>query len=122
MGKSILCNDKVSVKSSFFGLCEQVIYLPTGSKMQTEIKEYDLVDADKLQRILNMECELVAKELQKVSVKPCELGNARLEILKSKDGACVMMQLFRYMDFNFEPVTDFVILDGQDAAVVSKLF
>lgn len=122
MAKSVSINNVLTIKKGFLGLSTKAVLKDGGEPVTADVKEYNIVDGDKLQRILNMKQELIAGELQNAKVMPQNMGNARLEAVKSETGNFLMMQLYRFVDFKYKPVTPVIIFNGEEARALGKLF
>lgn len=120
--KALLNNKLFSIKKGFLGLSTTMTYEPTSSKVNAYIIEYNNADAERLERILRMDKEKMVNELATADLKPQDMGNARFEMLKSEDGACFVIQLYRFQDFSYRPVSDAIIIEGEAAATLAKIF
>ncbi len=118
--KALAKSELFTVKKGFLGMGAKMTYVPTGSNVKAEVLEYSLADGEKLERILRMDKEQMVQSLQSAGLKDVHMGNARLEVLKSDDGACVAMQLFRFGDFVFRSASEVIVLEGKDAESVGK--
>ena len=49
-------------------------------------------------------------------------GNYMAEVCASRDGAFLVIQLFQFTRMSYEPVSDVLIFDGDDAKALSPLF
>ena len=86
MAGTVVGDDRIEVKSSFFGLCKTAVYQPTGSKLTAVILEFPQDRAGELNRIMQTpdeELPAVVQETGKLVEK--SLGNVRLEALVSAD-------------------------------------
>ena len=80
MAGTVVGDDRIEVKSSFFGLCKTAVYQPTGSKLTAVILEFPQDRAGELNRIMQTpdeELPAVVQETGKLVEK--SLGNVRLE-------------------------------------------
>lgn len=121
MAKTISTNGVLTIKKGFLGLSTKVVLSNSGETVAADVKEYNIADGDKLQRILNMKHELIANELQNTKIQPQNIGNARLELITSASGSFVMMQLYRFSDFKYKPVTPMITFEGSEAQTIGKL-
>lgn len=120
--KALAKSELFTVKKGFLGMGAKMVYVPTGSNMKAEVLEYSLADGEQLERIMRMDKDQMVKSLQSANLKTADMGNAKLEVLKAEDGACVAMLLLRFTDFSFRPASEIVILEGEDAEAVSKIY
>ena len=107
MAGTVVGDDRIEVKSSFFGLCKTAVYQPTGSKLTAVILEFPQDRA-------------VVQETGKLVEK--SLGNVRLEALISADKQFAAAQLFRYNDLMFHPDGNIRYFEGRAAEAISGLF
>ena len=118
MAGTVVGDDRIEVKSSFFGLCKTAVYQPTGSKLTAVILEFPQDRAGELNRI--MQTPDVVQETGKLVEK--SLGNVRLEALVSADKQFAAAQLFRYNDLMFHPDGNIRYFEGRAAEAISGLF
>ena len=105
MAGTVVGDDRIEVKSSFFGLCKTAVYQPTGSKLTAVILEFPQDRAGELNRIMQTPD-----------------GNVRLEALVSADKQFAAAQLFRYNDLMFHPDGNIRYFEGRAAEAISGLF
>lgn len=123
MAGTVVGDDRIEVKSSFFGLCKTAVYQPTGSKLTAVILEFPQDRAGELNRIMQTpdeELPSVVQETGKLVEK--SLGNVRLEALVSADKQFAAAQLFRYNDLMFHPDGNIRYFEGRAAEAFSGLF
>lgn len=122
MMKSPALSELFKVKKGFLGFGAKVTYVPTESGVTAEVLEYSLADGETLERTLRMPKEQIVEKLKTAKMTPQHMGNARLEVLKTDDGAFLAMQLFRFVDFGFKPVSDIIMLEDADAEAIGKIY
>ena len=82
----------------------------------------DLNDCLRMERLLKQPVDKLANELQqKGKPTPTPVGQYRLEVAAAEDGSFIALQLFRFVDFNYQPVTDTLFYIGADVAKVSAV-
>ena len=96
MAGTVVGDDRIEVKSSFFGLCKTAVYQPTGSKLTAVILEFPQDRAGELNRIM--------------------------QALVSADKQFAAAQLFRYNDLMFHPDGNIRYFEGRAAEAISGLF
>lgn len=122
MAPALSQNQHISFKSSFFGLCQKAVYEPTQSALKSDIREYTPTDGERLERLLALPLDKLNKALEEQSAPASvPIGQYCLETCVSADGQFAAVQLFRFSDFSYKPVSDFVAWEGKDAAIVKKL-
>ncbi len=121
MTKLIPNNGLFIVKKGFLGFGTKTMLKDSGCPVSVVVKEYNPADGDKMERVLNMERSKMAEELSKADIQTTDMGNAKLEVIKSDDGTFLMMQLFRFSDFKYRPVSEVITITGPDADRIGKL-
>lgn len=123
MAYTISTDARISVKKSLFGLSTTLIYNPTGSIVDARVVELTSADGNHLR--WNILCAS-AGDLQRIignfQPKPVNNGNYLAELCMSRDGEFLAIQLLRFSTLNYEPVTDVLIYEGDDARALAKLF
>lgn len=114
------CNN-ITIKKSF--LSTKVLYAPTQSPVRVVISEYSPSEGERVQRLLEMTPEKMAADIaQKGKPTTGANGNFRLEACVSDDRQFCAIQLFRYVDFIYQPLFEPRILQGKDAECITKIF
>ncbi len=122
MGKSVTKHPNISIQTSFFGLCTTRIYTPTGSKVRPLTHDYSPETGRILESILDCDKNQLEAMLQRKSeIAETTLGNMRLEVALSDDHQFVAVQLFRFVNLLFEPVTDVKFYEGREAELIAGL-
>ena len=88
----------------------QLIYVPTESVIIAGSFYLDSLQLERVKRDL-----LDHPEADLSDVKFVKSGNTRLDYVVSRDGNFVGAQLFQYIPYNFEPVTDVVCYEDEQA-------
>lgn len=116
MAEELLANPHISVRKSFFGMVTDYIYTPTGGKIKVVQKIYNSGDGDAIKGMLSLGAEGLKKELKgKGLPEPVNIGNMQFNICYSSDFQFVAMQMEKFVDFFYKPVTDLVVAEGDDA-------
>lgn len=107
MAAAISSNSDVNVSNSFFGLREKATYLPTGSRIAVTVQEYSPENGDRLARLLNGTFDKIEEATDHgTKIMQTAIGNVRAEICHSSDEQFLAVQLFRFADFRYHPLTD----------------
>ncbi|BCS85953.1 hypothetical protein prwr041_18460 [Prevotella herbatica] len=123
MADAIFSNDKITLKKSFMGFGNSVVYTPTGSKIKAIGEEYSQDAGNKIEAVINAKDEnLEAAVKEATGVKSAAMSSIRLEGCISDDHEFVALQLLAYKDFRYSPITDVRIYEGKSAEIVSRLF
>lgn len=123
IAKAVVSNPNISIQNAFFGLVQRVVYTPTQSPVDIITEEYTPEQGERLRRLLSLSPAKMSEELSK-GQKPqsTSVGPYRLEVCLSRDRRFAAMQLFRYAGIDFESVSDYRCLVGEEAAVIAQLF
>lgn len=122
MWNDICADTRVCISNSWFGLKTVVKCASTGSVIEPKRVQLDLQDGVQLQRILHASSENLAKAVEDFHLKESYNGQYLLETCISKDGTFVAMQLLQFKSIDYEPVTDVLIYEGEEAKVISRIF
>ncbi len=122
MAAAISAYNNVIIQKTLFGLSQKVVYTPTGSRVRVRVFEYAPAEGEKMARLLSLPPEKIEAEM-KTTGKPqsTDIGHYRLEACFSCDSQFCAIQLFRFGDFKYMPVTDTLFYEGSDAQIVTKL-
>lgn len=123
MGRAILGHIHVATKKSFFGLKKTGIYTPTMSPIEVRIYDFNQDLGKRIEKMLNSpedKLEETIKEIGKIN--SVTIGNVQLEVCLSQDHQFAALQLFRYAELMYHPVTDVKFYEGGKAALISTLF
>ena len=122
MWDSICTNNHISIHKSMFGLRTTAVYNPTGSIIDARVLEFTSADGEEIKRILLASSEERAKAIAGFRPKPITNGNYLAEVCTSRDGAFLAVRLQQFSILNYEPVTDVLIFEGDDAEGIGILF
>lgn len=113
-------DNRIEIKKSLFG--QKALYQPTQSPIDVEVLEYAPDAGARMERLLTLSTDKLMAELQtKEAPKSTPVGQFRLEVCRSKDGAFAAVQLFRFADFTYHVASELKLLEGADVALVEKL-
>lgn len=123
MAAAVAANKNIEIKKTFFGLKTQVIYTPTGSPVDCYRKEYAPDAESSLGKMLDNTGEKLAEVAKNVAdIKEVDMGNVRLEAALSRDHQFAALQIVKFTNFNYLPVSEVKFLEGADAAAVATVF
>lgn len=122
MWNNICADTRISVSKSLFGLRTTAVYTPTNSVIDVQTIELSPSDGERLRRLLNTPREDLAKAIGDFRPKPVANGNYMAEVISSRDGAFLAVLLQQFMRMSYEPVTDVLIFEGNDAKTFKQLF
>ncbi len=122
MWNDICADARIYISNSWFGLKTIVKCASTGSVIEPKKVQLDQQDGDRLQRILRTSSENLNQAVENFHLKESYNGRYILESCISKDGTYVAMQLLQFKSIDYEPVTDVLIYEGEEAKVISRIF
>ncbi|MBO7637051.1 MAG: hypothetical protein J6S89_10805 [Paludibacteraceae bacterium] len=122
MWNDICADARVCISKSWFGLKTVVKCASTGSVIEPKKVQLDQQDGDRLQRILRTSSENLTQAVENFHLKESYNGRYILESCVSKDGMYVAMLLLQFKNFDYEPVTDVVVYEGENAKIISQIF
>ena len=122
MWKDICADARIRISKSLFGLKVTAVYEPTQSIIDVRTIEYTPQDGDSLRRILSAPREDLGKAIDGFRPKEVPNGNFMLEVACSRDGQFVALLLQQFTRMSYEPVTDTLFFEGNDAQLISQLF
>lgn len=122
MADAVFSKNYIRIDNSFFGLCQKVVYVPTGSRVKVVKQEYRREEGERLERLLampiaNLETELASKD----KPMPTAVGYYRLQACVSDDRRFCAVQLFSFYNLMYHPLGGPRFFEGRDAEVISKL-
>ena len=122
MWKDICADARISISKSLFGLKVTAVYVPTHSIIDARTIEYTPQDGERLHRILSAPREDLAEAIDGFRPKEVPNGNYMLEVACSRDGQFVTLLLHQFTRMSYEPVTDTLFFEGDDARIITQLF
>ena len=122
MWKDICADARISISRSMFGLRTTATFSPTNSVIDANTFEYSPADGERLKRLLDTPREKLAEAIGNFRPKATVNGNYMAEVCASRDGAFLAVQLFQFIRMSYEPVTDVLVFEGDDARVVKQMF
>ena len=121
IAESLSADNRITIKKGFLGFGSKVVYNPTSSKVQSYIKEYSPADGERITKILTRPvAEINTAKTERFTES--SIGQYMLEMCLSEDHKCVALQLQRFSDFSFKPVSELKVYEGDNAAAIAALF
>ena len=122
MWNSICADARISVSKSLFGLRTTAVYNPTNSVIDAQTIEMSPADGEQLNRILSTNREKLVQAIGNFRPKPIVNGNYMAEVCTSRDKAFLAILLHQFTHMIYEPVTDVLIFEGDEARAVGQMF
>lgn len=122
MWNSICADARISISKSLFGLRTTATFSPTNSVIDSNTFEYSPADGERLKRLLDTPREKLAAAIGDFRPKATVNGNYMAEVCASRDGAFLAVQLHQFTRMSYEPVTDVLLFEGDDARMMKQLF
>ena len=121
MANALLAHEKLSIKSTLFGLKKQLVYIPTGSPVKVIRDNYHADAIAPLQRIIESDSKGLATAVKAFRVKKQPIGNVELDICISDDKNFVALQLLRFGDeYSYQPITGPAFFEGEQAQLIAN--
>lgn len=120
MAQALAKDQRISVKNTFFGLCQKVRYTPTGSAVSTLRKQFAPDEGSKLEYALNLPADkrpAAVAQLGKQAEAP--IGNYLLEACTSADRQFAALRLYQYQQLQYQPVSPLCVFTGDEALTVA---
>ena len=121
MGATVMSLDEIKVKKGFLGLSVKLVYMPTNSAIKVKENEYSAEDGRRLESILATEPENIEEAISKFPVSAIGMGNVKLQACISKDFQFAAVQLLSFQDFDYKPITDVCVYEGEAAKAIARL-
>ena len=122
MWNSICADARISISKSLFGLRTTATFSPTNSVIDTNTFEYSPADGERLKRLLDTPREKLSAAIGDIRPKATVNGNYMAEVCASRDGAFLAVQLHQFTRMSYEPVTNVLLFEGDDARMMKQLF
>ena len=88
----------------------QLVYQPTGSKIVKDSLHFDSAKINRVRQALDN------RDIDSLSTLELKSSaNARMDVMKSKDGNLVAVKLYEYIPYTYEPASDIYLLTGEEA-------
>ncbi len=121
MASAVVSHPDVSVQKCLFGLSEKAIYTPTQSLIKAFRFDYDAEASAQLERVLTATDEELEHVVPDLGVLPADVGNVWLEGIRSADRQFAALQLLRFSDFEYRPVTEVRFYKGRAAEIICAM-
>ncbi|MBQ9678186.1 MAG: hypothetical protein IJV44_08640 [Prevotella sp.] len=122
MWNTICADARISISKSLFGLRTTATYTLTNSIIDAKSFEYSPADGEHLKRLIDTPKERIADAINGFRPKATVNGNYMAEVCASRDGQFLAVLLLQFIRMNYEPVTEVVVFEGDDAKALHTLF
>lgn len=113
---------QIEIKKSFFGLKTNITYIPTHSNIHVVQNEYDSVNGEHMEDILlAVSPEKIKELISSYNIVKSSIGKVRVDACISEDKQFVAAQVLQFVDFNYVPVTDMKVFEGQTAEAIASI-
>jgi hypothetical protein len=121
MASALSNSQYINIRKTMFGLSQKAVYEPTQSTLKPEIVEFTPDQGARLEQILSLPKDKLIQEIQtKGFPKSTPVGQYRLECCVSADQKFVALQLFRFSEFSYKPVSELLTFVDEEGAYVSS--
>lgn len=112
----VSAHEHIETKKGFLGLSTKVCYTPTRSEVDSIRNYYTPASGSAIQQfLLRFQSDPASAAKAALSLTTDPNGNYSLEMCVSRDGHFMALQLFRYSDLAYQPITEVRIYEGQEA-------
>lgn len=123
IGSSLVKYPSIELHKSFLGLKKTLVYSPTSEKISLETYEYTPDKSSKIEQILKADNSTLQQVVEKTGeIEKAATSNLRLELAFSEKQSFAAVQLFRFVDFQYQPVTEIRYYEGDSAKLIAKAF
>lgn len=122
MSEKLMSLQNIEIKKSCFGLKTTVYYVPTHSRIKVMQNEYNTENGERVEIILRADDNAVENLIKSNNIEATSMGNMRLDACISEDHAFAAVQLLRFTDFDYTPITDMRTYQGDAAKAIASLF
>lgn len=113
----------IEVKKTFFGLKKDILYTQTNSIVKGTFLEYDCNNGRRVEMLLSTPWESMEAVTRKIGYpQPAENGMYCLSLCYSCDRRFAVLQLSRYYEFDYHPVSKIRFAEGDEAETLLKPF
>lgn len=121
MAKTICSDLRISIHKTFFGLSTRLTYNRTGSQVDAVQHGLTPAEGDHLSRILSQPHDTLLNQAATTRLHPVVNGNYQLDTCISRDHQFAAIQLLKYIQLNYEPVSDVLIFEGNEAEKIASM-
>lgn len=115
MWPELQADSRVSVKSSFFGMCERAVLVSNGQALKVVKRDYQPESASKLEHLLSQPDDKLASAAAATTINATPVGNIRLDVCFTADHEFAAVQMLRFGDYQYRAVTRPRVLEGAAA-------
>jgi len=123
MAEAVSSKSYIRISYSFFGLCQKIVYVPTGSPVKVIKQEYSREEGERLEKLFSLPINKLEAELaSKGKPATTAVGNYQLQACVSDDRQFCAVQLFRFADLMYHPQAEPQFFEGEAAAAMARTF
>lgn len=122
LSEALAGDSRITVTTSFFGLVEKAVYIPTQSRIAAVRREYTPEAGQAIARALRADAGKRAGLLATLgSQDDTSDGNYQLEVCYAEDHSFAAMRLYQYEQLKYRPVSELCVFEGPEAAEATKI-
>lgn len=121
MAAALSKDSRIDTRKGFLGLSRKLVYMPTGDTIKCKVGEYAPNMEERLLALLRSEGMQLRNEVAKGTIPCVAVGHLRLEVAYTEDLEFLAVQLFRFSNFSYEPLTDLRIAEGEEALLMMSV-
>ena len=121
--ESVALQPYITRKSTFFGLFNRLVYVPTDSRLNFTSRYYAPILREELKELFALGDQVLEKRLAKMNrFEQAMNGNLLVECCVSADKQFVALQLKHFEQIDYQPISDVRFLQGDAAKHAAKVF
>lgn len=121
MASQVLALPLIQCKNSLFG--KSYYYVTSDNKLKAKTYDYTPQDGECLKKIIGAPRAQLNDLVEKYGKLPqANIGNYHLEMCAAADGRFTALQLFRFVNYEYKPVTNVCIYEEAESLLIQKLF
>ena len=121
--ESVALQTYITRKSSFFGLINRLVYVPTNSRLNFTYRYYAPILREELKELFALGGQVLEKRLAKMNrFEQAVNGNLLVECCVSADKEFAALQLKHFEQIDYQPISEVRFLQGESAMQAAKIF
>ncbi len=121
LSEALAGDPRITVTTSFFGLSEKAIYVPTQSRIIAVRREYTPEYGQPIAHALRADASKRASLLGALGhLNDTSDGNYQIEACYAEDHSFAALRLYQYEQLKYRPVSELCVFEGPEAAEAIK--
>ncbi len=122
LSEYVALHQDIKRQSKFFGIISNLVYVPTGSRLKFQTKNYLPKYGEQLKELFTQtEPAIIGQSARGTRFEEAMNGHFELEMCCSADKQFVAIRLLQYVSLQYNPITDIRIFTGEAAEAVCRM-